>query len=176
VNAFHRHVVDLHLETSGNLETTLPHASLTFLAHEEALEMVHHRLVQHILTLLRPSHRRHLSVAVSVVVVEGVTSSSVVVVVAGGTSMTVTCSEEIVHPQCHDGREIHVRSLARPVNQKGGTRDASTGETKSADPNGLTESVMSTDREEIHHSLVSKTAHPMIRLRAAPRIRLQHHM
>ena len=157
MTAYRHREADLHLEISGNLETTLRLANLTFLAHGEAPETAHHQLVQHTPTHLRPSHRHHLSVAASVVVAGEAISNSVVAEAVGETSTIVTCSEETVPHQCHDGREIHVRSPARLANLKEGTKDASTDEMKSVDLNGLTESVMSIVREEIHHSLVLRT-------------------
>ena len=175
MNAYHRHVVDPLPEISGNLETTLRHASLTFHAHGEAPETARLRLVQHILTRLRPLLQRHLSAAASVVVAGGVISNFVVAAVAGEISTTATCSEETALLQCHDGPETRERFLARLVNQKGGMNDASTDETRNADPTGPTESVMSNAQEEIHPSLVSRTGRPMIHWRVEPRIRRQHH-
>jgi hypothetical protein len=154
VNAYHRRVVDLHLGISGNLETTLRHANLIFHAHGEAPGTVLHQLVQHILTRRRPLHQRHLSAAGSVVVAGGAISNSVVAAVAGEILTIVTCSAETALLRCHDGQGTRERFLARRVNQKGGTNDASTDETRNADPTGLTESVMSNAHEEIHHSLV----------------------
>ena len=175
MNAYHRHVAGLHLEISENPETTLRHASLTFHAHGEAPETARHQLVQHTLTRLRPLHRRHLSAADSVVVAGGVISNFVVVAAAGGISTIVTCSEETAPLQFRDGQETREKFLARPVNQKGGMNDASTDETRNADPTGPTESVMSNAQEEIHPSLVSRTGRPMIHWRVEPRIRRQHH-
>ena len=174
-NAYHRHVEDLPLETSGNLETTLRHANLTFHARGEAPETARLQLVQHILTRLCPLLQRHLSAADSVVVAAGVISNFVVAAVAGEISTTVIYSEETALLQCHDGQETRERFLARLVNQKGEMNDVSTDETRSADLTGLTESAMSNAQEEIHRSLVSRTELPTIRWRAEPRTHRQHH-
>ena len=103
----------------------------------------------------------------------GVISSFVVAAVVGEISTIATCSAETALLRCHDGQETRERFLARPVNQKGGTNDASTDETRNVDPTGLTENVMSNAQEEIHHSLVSRTERPMIRWRVEHRIRRQ---
>jgi hypothetical protein len=160
VTAYRHHEADPHLGTSGSLETILHLANLTFLGHAEAPGTARHQLVQHTLTLLHPSHRRHLSGVGSVVVAGEAISNFAVAAAAGETSTIVTCSEGTAPHQFHDGRETHVRSLARLVNLNGGMKDASTDETKSVDPTGLTESVMPTAREESHHSLVSRTVRP----------------
>jgi len=136
--------------------------------------MAHHQLVQHTLTRLLPLHRRHLFAADSVVVAGGVISSFVVGAVAGGIWTIVTYSDGIALPLYLDGQETREKFLVRLVNQKGGTNDASTDETRNADLSGLTESVMSNAREEIRHSLVLRTGRPMIRWRVVPRIRHQH--
>jgi hypothetical protein len=141
-NAYHHPVADHLLGTSGNLEITLHHVSLTFLAHAEALETAHLLLGQPTLTPLLPLLRHRLSAVASVVAVGEVILNSVVVVVVGGISTIATYSEGIVHHQYHAGRETHARSPVKLVSQKGVTKDDSTGVTKNADPNGQTESAM----------------------------------
>lgn len=173
-NAYHRHVADLHLGLSGNLETILRHVSSTFHAHDEVPEMAHHQLARHTLTRLLLLHQHHLFAADSVVVAAGVISSFVEGAVAGGTWTIVTYSDETALLLYLDGHETRERFLARLVNQKGGKNDASTDEMRNADPSGLIESAMSNAQEEIRHSLVSRTGHPMIRWQVEPRIRHQH--
>lgn len=82
-NAYHRHAVDLHPETSASLEIIPRHASSTFLAHAEAHETVRRRLDRRILTLLRPSLPSRLFAVALVVVAGEVISNFVVAVVVG---------------------------------------------------------------------------------------------
>jgi len=110
-------------------------------------------LDQLIQTPLLPLLLRRLSVAVSIAAVVEAISNFVVVVAAEETWMIATCSEETAHLPYRAGRETqgiflgnqerHVNHV-KCANQRGGTRDGSTDETKSVDQTGPTESAILT--------------------------------
>ena len=167
-------------------EITPHHASSTSPAHEEALEMARPRLDRLIQTPLLLLLLRHLFVEASVAAAVEAISNFVAAAAAGEIWTIVICSEEnALLPFRAGRREIRGTSLASPAthvnrvnhaNQRGGTRDASKEETRSADQNGPSESETLTAYGEIRPSLASKTELPTTLLRAVLHIRHQHRM